>query len=512
MDLSIIIVNYNTAPYLAPCLASIGAHLADVRYEVCVVDNASTDGSATVIHRQFPHVQLIASDRNLGFAAGLNLGLRHTSGQVALWLNPDSELLDVGMAKLLQYLDEHPDVGILGPQILDADGGIQLSSRSFPSYRTALFHRYSLITRWFPNNRYSRHYLHSDWDHNTVHQVDWVSGACLLHRRRILDDIGWLDERFFMYCEDVDFCLRARQAGWKVTYHPGAQVLHHIAGSSRRHPSRMALERHRSMWRYYAKHFRRNVLKDAVVGAAIWARCGWTMAREALSGQVNPSNSPRGLGLREGVAGRVWVLPPDGLKRVFDIALSGAGLVVSLPVWGVIALAIKREDGGPVFFKNDRVGRGGIVFNALKFRTMVHDANTRFGPRQATEYDPRVTRIGRRLRTTALDELPQLWNIFRGDMSFVGPRALAPEEIEVSGNGELIPLQQIPSYEARHRVRPGLTGLAQIYAPRDLPRRQKFRLDLLYIKRQSFCLDLRLIALSFWITFRAKWESRGRKF
>ena len=187
-------------------------------------------------------------------------------------------------------------------------------------------------------------------------------------------------------------------------------------------------------------------------------------------------------------------------------------MLVSLPVWGVIAMAIKREDGGPVFFKDDRVGRGGAVFKALKFRTMVRDADALFGRRQATEDDPRVTRVGRFLRATALDELPQLWNIFRGDMSFVGPRALVPEEIEVNGEGESIPLESIPGYEARHQVRPGLTGVAQIYAPRDLPRRHKFKFDLLYIKRRGFWLDLKLIILSFWITLRGRWESRGKKF
>ena len=136
----------------------------------------------------------------------------------------------------------------------------------------------------------------------------------------------------------------------------------------------------------------------------------------------------------------------------------------------------------------------------------------RFGPRQANENDPRITRVGRVLRASALDELPQLWNIFRGDMSFVGPRALLPTEIEVNGDGQRIALEEIPGYEVRHRVRPGLTGLAQIYAARDILRRHKFKFDLLYIKRQSFWLDIKLIALSFWITFRAKWEHRGRKF
>ncbi len=200
------------------------------------------------------------------------------------------------------------------------------------------------------------------------------------------------------------------------------------------------------------------------------------------------------------------------LKRIFDMVLAGLGLIGSAPLWTLIALGIKLEDGGPVFYAQERVGRGGARFRSWKFRSMVPDSDGRFGPLQARDSDPRVTRVGRVLRATALDELPQLWNIFKGDMSFVGPRALLPEEIEVTGNGELIPLEKIPGYEARHQVRPGLTGVAQIYAPRDIPRRHKFKYDVLYIKKQSFWLDLKLIILSFWISFRGKWEHRGRKF
>ena len=199
------------------------------------------------------------------------------------------------------------------------------------------------------------------------------------------------------------------------------------------------------------------------------------------------------------------------LKRSFDVFLSGIGLIFSAPVWVLIGLLIKLEDGGPVFYVQERVGNGGRRFLSRKFRSMAPDPERKFGPLQATKCDPRVTRLGRILRATAMDELPQLWNIFVGDMSFVGPRALVPQEVEVSGNGELIPLERIPGYEARHRVRPGLTGLAQVYADRDIPRRHKFRYDKLYIKKQSFWLDLKLIALSFWVTFRGKWETRRKK-
>ncbi|MGZ5495187.1 MAG: VanZ family protein [Candidatus Aminicenantales bacterium] len=199
------------------------------------------------------------------------------------------------------------------------------------------------------------------------------------------------------------------------------------------------------------------------------------------------------------------------LKRPFDILLSGFGLLVSIPLWVVIPLAVRLEDRGPVFYAQERVGRNGLIFKALKFRSMVKDAETESGPVQAVARDPRVTRIGRILRATAMDELPQLVNILKGDMSFVGPRALRPNEREVNGGGAAVPLTAFPGYARRHLVRPGLTGLAQVYLPGEAPRRKKFRCDLLYIRNRSFWLDLKLIGLSFWITFRGKWESREPK-
>ena len=200
------------------------------------------------------------------------------------------------------------------------------------------------------------------------------------------------------------------------------------------------------------------------------------------------------------------------LKRAFDIALSGAGLVASSPLWALFAAPIRLEDGGPIFFTQERVGRGGRPFTALKFRSMRPDAEAGVGAIQAAEHDPRVTRTGRFMRATAMDELPQLWNIFRGDMSFVGPRALRPGEIETGRNGVMERLEDVPGFATRVTVRPGLTGIAQVYARRDLPRRHKFRYDRLYVRRQSWWLDARLILLSFWISLLGTWEARGRKY
>lgn len=209
------------------------------------------------------------------------------------------------------------------------------------------------------------------------------------------------------------------------------------------------------------------------------------------------------------------------LKRPFDVSLSLLGLVLSVPLWILIALAIWLEDGRPIFYLQERVGRAGRRFKTWKFRSMIKDAEVESGPVAAAQDDSRITKVGAVLRNTAMDELPQLINILKGDMSFVGPRADRPWEVEpkdgdLSGSAGSIHnpdfFQLIPNYQARLQVRPGLTGLAQIYAKYDTPRRQKLRFDLLYIRNVSFWLDLKLILLSFWITMRGSWESRDNKF
>ena len=199
------------------------------------------------------------------------------------------------------------------------------------------------------------------------------------------------------------------------------------------------------------------------------------------------------------------------LKRPLDSILSILMMIFSVPASLPLALVIKLEDGGPVFYNQERWGRGGTRFRAYKFRTMVANSDEEFGLTQASENDPRVTKVGQILRAIGLDELPQLINIFRGEMSFVGPRSLAVGEIVKDEKGRVMKYEDIPGFRERLRVRPGLTGLATIYIPKDAPPGLKFRYDLLYIRKQSFWLDIRLIALSFWISFRGRWESRGKK-
>ena len=197
------------------------------------------------------------------------------------------------------------------------------------------------------------------------------------------------------------------------------------------------------------------------------------------------------------------------LKWPLEAALAAIGLLVLAPVCAIVAAAIWLDDRGAVLIRQTRVGRGGVPFGVIKFRTMrpvVH----RDLQRQATVTDTRITRVGRVLRATALDEIPQLLNVIRGDMSFVGPRALLPQEIEVDRRSRYHRIEDVPNYHVRVSVTPGLTGLAQVYAPRDISRQRKFKYDALYVRRMSLWLDLKLIALSIFISLTGRWPRRGR--
>ena len=199
------------------------------------------------------------------------------------------------------------------------------------------------------------------------------------------------------------------------------------------------------------------------------------------------------------------------VKRYGDFLLAGLGLVLSSWLWALIGLAIILDDGFPVLIRQRRIGRFGRLFSSYKFRSMKKSTLTEVIQTQAQANDIRITKIGRVLRKTAMDELPQLLNILVGDMTFVGPRALLPREIEINGDRKIVSIKEIPGYEKRILLRPGLTGIGQIFADRDLPRKYKFKYDLLYLKKMSVFYDLKLIALSFLVSFRATWEKRGRK-
>lgn len=274
MNLSVLIVTHNSRDHVVRCLTSLSPVLERLASEVVVVDNGSSDRTVQLVQQAFPSVRVVALGENRGFAAGINRGLAVTSGKYVMWLNPDAAYLGGRLEDVLEWMAAHPRVGIVGGRVVDPDGSVQRSARTFPSYGAVLGARHALLTKLWPGNRFSRDFLRSNASDAAIEPVDWISGAFVIHTREIAERLGGLDEGFFMYFEDVDFCYRAWRAGSRVYVHPGATVEHDVAGGSSRAPIARLVARHRSLWRWYAKHFRRFWIKDALVWTGIWIRCG----------------------------------------------------------------------------------------------------------------------------------------------------------------------------------------------------------------------------------------------
>jgi lipopolysaccharide/colanic/teichoic acid biosynthesis glycosyltransferase len=230
---------------------------------------------------------------------------------------------------------------------------------------------------------------------------------------------------------------------------------------------------------------------------------------EAEIGLAESLESPSERGISDGSSAKAG-REPYALKRPLDLLLSSIGLVLTAPLVAIIAVAIKLEDGGPIIYSQERWGREGRPFRLLKFRTMVSSANADLGIVQAAPRDERISTVGRVLRAAGLDELPQLVNVLRGDMSIVGPRALALAEV-VNVSGQLVHYDRLPGFAERMHVRPGITSPATVYMHKDVEPTVKFSDDIAYVRQQTLWLDLRLIAISLWVSLRGKWEVRESK-
>jgi GT2 family glycosyltransferase len=225
---SVIIVSFNTRQTTLDCLAALFAGLGETSAEVIVVDNASVDGSVEAIRAAFPKVDVIASDRNLGFGAANNLAMKRSVGRYILLLNSDAFIRPGAISSLVAYLDSHADVGVVGPRLLNADGTLQKSCYPFPTPGRGWIENL-WISALFPNHPRLGDYR--QWAHDTERDVAWVIGACMLVRREVFDRVGGFDERFFMYSEEADWQWRIRLAGWKVAFTPSAVVVH-LGGAS----------------------------------------------------------------------------------------------------------------------------------------------------------------------------------------------------------------------------------------------------------------------------------------
>ena len=278
VDLSVVILNWNSRDFLVEALGSILSQQWRYAIEVIVVDNNSQlDDAVEVVKRDFPQVTLIANPKNIGFAAGNNIGWKIARGRYVLFLNPDTLVHDGAFDTLVDWMDSHPRAGGSGPKMTYPDGRLQASSRAFPSFGAGMF-RNTFLGKLWPNNPWSRGYLMEDTDRDEPRQADWLSGSALLVRREALEEItepsGAWDEKYFMYCEDVDLCYRLKAKDWERWYVPGAHITHRIGGSSDWAQGAMIRQHHGSMLRFYFKHYAKGpgILGAPLAVAGIGAR------------------------------------------------------------------------------------------------------------------------------------------------------------------------------------------------------------------------------------------------
>ena len=259
IDISVCIVTYKAREYLRECLVSLGENAQRIQYEVIVVDNGSQDGTKELLEREFQKTWFIEKETNAGFTRPMNQAMQVSNGRYILQLNPDTVVLSDALENMVKFMDEYPEVGICGPKVLNRDLTLQKSCRRGESRPWAVLSYFLGLAQLFPDRKLFGEYQMSYMDEDEIHAVAGVAGSCMLIRRDVIKQIGYLDERFFAYQEDADLCFRAREVGWKIYYYPDAQIIHYGGkGGSRVHPYRSIYEWHKSYWLYY----RKNLAKD----------------------------------------------------------------------------------------------------------------------------------------------------------------------------------------------------------------------------------------------------------
>ncbi|CAN7279537.1 glycosyltransferase family 2 protein [Paenibacillus sp. LjRoot56] len=284
MDLSIIIVNYKTKDLTLACIESVFTSTTSYKYEIILIDNASNDGTIQSVNEEFPQVVTIANTENVGFSKANNQGIRIAKGRYVLLLNSDTivqlDTLDI----MLCFMDENPIVGASGCKIVLSDGSLDKAcKRGFPTPSASFYYAFG-FAKLFPKihrfNQYQLGYLNPDQQY----PIDSLVGAFMLVRRETIEHVGMLDEEFFMYGEDIDWCYRIKEAGWVNYYYPKTQIVHHKGASSRRKPYKIIYEFHRAMILFHNKHYRTKYswLTNAMVYIGVGLKFGLSLARNKL--------------------------------------------------------------------------------------------------------------------------------------------------------------------------------------------------------------------------------------
>lgn len=279
MDLSIIIVNFNTKDLLRGTIESVIRTTKDIEYEIFISDNGSTDGSIEMVKSEYPKIILIENGENLGFSKANNIAIKSCSGRYVLLLNSDTVVLEDCLNRCLGYMDNNKDIGALGCKVMLADGKLDHAcKRGFPSPEASLYYMLRL-DRLYPENKRFGQYTLNYLDEDTINEVDSLTGAFMMVRRETFEKIGLLDEDFFMYGEDIDWCYRIKEAGWKIVYYPEAEIIHYKGGSSKRKRSKTIYEFYRAMYLFYNKHYKSkyNIFIRYMVYIAILGKLGLSL-------------------------------------------------------------------------------------------------------------------------------------------------------------------------------------------------------------------------------------------
>jgi hypothetical protein len=317
VDVSIIIVSWNVRDLLRRCLLSVNSEQLAVNSkqstvhsslltEILIVDNASADGTVAMLRAEFPAVRVIANSENVGFTRGNNQALAAAQGRYLFLLNPDTELRAGALQTLFDYAKAHPRVGIIGPRLFYGDGAPQSSRRRFPTLATA-FLESTKLQQWFPRHRVLTHYYMDDTSDDATQEVDWINGAAMFVRREVYEQIGGFDERFFMYSEELDWCYRAKQAGWQIVYLPTAQVVHYEGKSSEQVVAARDIHFHSSKIRFFRKY--RGALVAEILRAFLLAMFAYQIAEEGFKWLVGYKRA-----LRAARVKAYWQVLKSGLK------------------------------------------------------------------------------------------------------------------------------------------------------------------------------------------------------
>lgn len=281
-DVSFSITNYNTKDLLDRCIDSVIKGVKGHSYEIIVVDDASIDGSATMVREKYPQVKVIENGINKGYVRSNNIGIRASGGRYVVSLNSDTLVLDGSIGKIIWFMDKDPDAGAAGPKLLNSDGTIQLQARrGFPTPLNSFFY-FSGLNRLFPKNRLMGGYLLTYLDDRTAVEVDSLCGAAMMVRREVISEVGLMDESYIMYGDDIDWCYRIKKAGWKIYYLPDAEIVHYGGrGGSRRQSYRNIFEFHRAMAVFYDKHYAKDhfFLMNWTINSAVWLKCAVELTR-----------------------------------------------------------------------------------------------------------------------------------------------------------------------------------------------------------------------------------------